>query len=288
MVPYIGELPGRRVHHDTLQPFVRARLGEGISPGTINRDLSVVRQTLNLAARLWRDNADRPWLPTSPLIQMQRHPYKREPYPLSIDEQRLLFSELDDHLATMALFKVNTGLREQEVVNLSWTWEVPVTELKNSVFVIPRSCKKNGIDRFVVMNHVAMSIGDGCRGEHPERVFTRDGSPITKIYNSGWEAARRRASERYAKELGRPCPRGFRNLRVHDLKHTFGRRLRIAGVGFEDRKFLLGHKSEHITTHYSAPEISTLIAALKRVCQLESHKSHALTLVKPRLEGVSA
>jgi hypothetical protein len=31
------------------------------------------------------------------------------------------------------------------------------------------------------------------------------------------------------------------------------------GVGFEDRKILLGHKSDHVTTHYSAPEIGALI-----------------------------
>jgi hypothetical protein len=103
------ELPLQRVHHDTLQPFVRARLAKGISPGTVNRDLAVVRRILNLSARLWRDASDRTWLETSPLIQMQRHPNKRRPYPLSIDEERLLFSELEGHLARMALFKVNTG-----------------------------------------------------------------------------------------------------------------------------------------------------------------------------------
>src|SRR5882762_8017695 len=36
---YIGGLPLRRVHHDTLQPYVRSRLASEISPGTINRDL---------------------------------------------------------------------------------------------------------------------------------------------------------------------------------------------------------------------------------------------------------
>jgi hypothetical protein len=51
---YIGELSLRRVHHGTLQPFVRTRLAAGISPGTINRDLAVVRRILNLSARLWR------------------------------------------------------------------------------------------------------------------------------------------------------------------------------------------------------------------------------------------
>jgi hypothetical protein len=29
---------------------------------------------------------------------------------------------------------------------------------------------------------------------------------------------------------------GFRRVRVHDLKHTCGRRLGAAGVGFEDRQ----------------------------------------------------
>jgi hypothetical protein len=37
-------------------------------------------------------------------------------------------------------------------------------------------------------------------------------------------------------------------------------------VGFEDRKVLLGHKSEHVTTHYSAPEIGALIEASDKVC----------------------
>jgi len=59
---------------------------------------------------------------------------------------------------------------------------------------------------------------------------------------------------------------------VHDLKHTYGHRLRVAGVGFEDRKVHLGHKSDHVTTHYSAPEIGALIEASERACELESRK----------------
>jgi hypothetical protein len=54
---------------------------------------------------------------------------------------------------------------------------------------------------------------------------------------------------------------------VHDLKHTFGRRLRAAGVSFEDRQDLLGHRSGRITTHYSAAELSRLIEAADSVCR---------------------
>ena len=61
----------------------------------------------------------------------------RKPYPLSWEEQTRLFAQLPLHLARMALFKVNTGLREQEVVNLRWAWEQRVPELGVTVFLIP-------------------------------------------------------------------------------------------------------------------------------------------------------
>ena len=103
-------------------------------------------------------------------------------------------------------------------------------ELDTSVFVVPRAFVKNGLDRFVVLNRIAKSVIDGCRGEHQEFMFTRRRKPITRIYNSGWKAARHRASNRFASEFGRSCPKGFQSIRVHDLKHTYGHRLRAGGT----------------------------------------------------------
>ena len=71
--------------------------------------------------------------------------------------------------------------------------------------------------------------------------------------NPAWQRARVRAK--------------LPGFRVHDLRHTFGHRLRAAGVGFEDRQDLLGRKSERITTHYSAPNIARLIEAAEKVCE---------------------
>jgi hypothetical protein len=66
------------------------------------------------------------------------------------------------------------------------------------------------------------------------------------------------------------------------MKHAFGHRLRAAGVSFEDRKLLLGHKAQHVTTHYSAPEIGALIEAAEKVCELESRSSPAISVVRTR------
>jgi len=76
------------------------------------------------------------------------------------------------------------------------------------------------------------------------------------------------------------------DVRVHDLKHTFGRRLRAAGVSFEDRQDLLGHKSGRITTHYSAAEIKGLIEATNKVDDLK-RSTPILRVVKGRVKPVS-
>ena len=71
---------------------------------------------------------------------------------------------------------------------------------------------------------------------------------------------------------------GLPQARVHDLKHTFGRRLRAAGVSFEDRQDLLGHRSGRITTHNSAAELSSLIAAADKVCDRNDAKPGPVVL----------
>jgi integrase len=118
----------------------------------------------------------------------------------------------------------------------------------------------------VIPNCVAKSVVEEVRGEHPEYVFSYQGHRVIAMNNTAWQSARKRA--------------GLPQVRVHDLKHTFGRRLRAAGVAFEDRQDLLGHKSGRITTHYSAAELENLVEAANSVCGAHSRKSPALVLIK--------
>ncbi len=75
-------------------------------------------------------------------------------------------------------------------------------------------------------------------------------------------------------------------MRLHGLKHTIGRRLRSAGVSFEDRQDLMGHTSDRITTHYLMAELANLIAAANAVCQEQSRKSPALVVLKKKCRPV--
>ena len=184
---------------------------------------------------------------------------------MSWDEQDALFKELPANLVEMALFAVNTGLRQQEVCKLRWEWgvgsgewEVEVHDLETSVFLIRAERHKNGQERLVILNRIAESVIVTRRGKHREWVFVsaKTGEPHYRMTTSAWVTARMRA--------------GSDDFRAHDLKHTFGHRLRAAGVSFEDRQDLLGHKSERITTYYSNPDIERLIEAANRVCERKS------------------
>jgi integrase len=264
--PFIGDLELRHVHDGTLSKFKKARKEQGVKSSTVNRSLAVCRHILNLCAKKWRDEYGLTWLESSPMISMVDWKDKRDPHPLTWSEQNKLFDALPEHLRDASLYKVNTGCRQQEVCQLRWDWEFHIPELKTSVFILPGSITKNGQERVVALNSVAMAMVNRQRGKNEEFVFTYRGSPMTKLNNTGWKNARKKV--------------GLEGVRVHDLRHTTGRRLRAAGVSNETRKDILGHEGGNITTHYSVAEIRELVDAVELIAIESSDSTPSLTLIR--------
>ncbi len=266
LLPWIGNERLDRIHMGTLQPWIEHRKKEGVAAGTINHGLKMVRRIVNLAATEWMDEHGLTWLMAAPKVKMLPDNDRRLPYPLTWDEEERLFRELPKHLANMALFAVNTGCRDGEVCSLRWEWEERLPKLNTSVFVIPGRYVKNGDDRLVVLNDIAKSVINDVRGAHPTHVFTFKGKPVLRMMNSAWLRARNATN--------------LSTVRVHDLKHTFGRRLRAAGVCFEDRQDLLGHRSGRITTHYSAAELANLVEAANSVRDFCGNRKPELVVLR--------
>ncbi len=265
LLPYIGALPLDMVHDGTLEPFIEDRLAGGMqvgdgealkpsTPTTVNRSLEVVRTILNRAARAWRNDAGRPLLDIAPplITMLQENP--RPPHPMNWDEQDALFKELPAHLASMSLFGVNTGLRDENICGLRWSWEQWVHEVNRSVFIIPGSEYKTGVPHVAILNDAAWSIveaqrirrdNDEDKGSTADFVFTYRNHRVDTINNNGWQKARREA--------------GLEGVRVHDLRHTYSSRLRLAGVAQEDRNSLMGHGGRSMPEHYSSADIGRLI-----------------------------
>ena len=266
LLPYVGSMALADICNDSLQPFIDERLDEDeVKPSTVNRTLEVARTIMNRAARLWRTDG-KPWLATAPLIEMlDEKATRRQPYPITWQQQANLLPRLPVHLQRMVLFALSTGARDANVCRLRWDWERQLPELGRSVFVIPPAEFKTNRTHVLILNDAAWSVVQECRGMHPDFVFTyrrervknlhlapaMDYKPIATMNNTAFQNARSAA--------------GLERMRVHDLRHTFGQRLRDAGVPEEDRALLLGHAIDGMPQHYATATIARLVEMANKV-----------------------
>ncbi len=140
-----------------------------------------------------------------------------------------------------------------------------------SVFLLEGERTKNGKERIIVLNRATQSVVGAQRGKYAEFVFSFRGHPVTRMNNSAWKIARKKAN--------------VSSARVHDLRHTFGRRLRAAGVSLEDRQDLLGHHAGRVTTRYSAAKIGKLREAVNSILEADSRTGSRATILKLARNG---
>ncbi|NYT61457.1 tyrosine-type recombinase/integrase [Alcaligenaceae bacterium] len=274
-----GSLTIDRICMDSIADFIEARKNQKLQASTINRTLAIVRAICNRAASKWRFDNGLTWLDRAPTITLLNEDDKRPPRPLAWSEQPRLIDQLPAHLSAMTLFSLNSGVREKVVCNLQWEWEAQVQLQKDlwiSVFVVPREhVKGRKQDRIIICNSVAQGVIDAQRGMHPDYVFTYakplgkgkfSNRPVQHINNNAWQKARSRA--------------GMDDLRVHDLRHTVGMRLRAAGVSSRTQDAILWHSSGDMTDHYAIAQLREVYGALELITQpsdeFETLDLHAL------------
>lgn len=240
--PFVG---GLAIHDVVDESFDEYRANRGRSAKTMSNELSFAQSVLR-AASLWRDENGQPWLRAAPTIRKmsKRHRVesaKNQIY-LTWEQQGALLAHLTPANQIIAEFILYTGLRDTEACSLRWEWFVKGA--KYPAFIIPAHMNKNLEPRLVVLNAITCRLVDECRGHHPELVFGRK----TRLHNTNWKSAWIKAGLKRDGYLGGP----------HNLRHTFGARLRAMGISSEDRKVFMGHVSSDITTHYSLPHIQSL------------------------------
>ena len=274
MAPYIGALPMNKIYRGydernrptRLEQFILDRAKDKVTARTINYALTVLNIIGNKAVKRWRGTGGKPLLPFWAgvhLIDQEEAKSlglkpKRVVGPISWEEQTILFNELPDLNHDMCLFKVNTGCREQEVCQLQWQWLV---QRDDGIwfFELPADLVKNRIRRVVVLNDIAKSVIQKRHSEHLKYVFAYKNHPVKSMGGTAFQKARKRAASKLP---------SIRSVGIHNLKHTYGARLRAAGVPEEDRNFLTGHKGRmSMTTYYSAPELSKMLEYSNRVCR---------------------
>jgi integrase len=242
---------------------------------------------------LWRDENNKPWLPTPVHVPMFPNrkctqEARRRPYPLNPKEVLTFFNQYPQRAQKQLKplkFILNTGLRDQECCWLSWDTEHWIEDLGRSIFYIDASISKNGYDRIVILNDEAWGIVQAQRGLHLTWVFPnldRHGEPKSK--SGRWYSLTTTQFKKYWVQAELPTE-GFR-VGVHNLRHTFGARLLQVGCPERYIKIFLGHKNEDITGLYTEGELHSLIKFANKANEVKTGVitrkiyKHLLTLEK--------
>ncbi len=253
-----------------IERWRSARLKEGITASTINRDLNTLRGALSRAVE-WG------MLSTHPLAKVKASKVDTRAVVrfLAADEDKRLRAALvarddvrraerrsanrwrlergydpwpdlgvyTDHLTPLVLLALNTGLRRGELFHLRWR----DVDLAANVLTVRGDGAKSGQTRHVPLNVEAVTVLTTWRGDPRPALgfvfpspFAAD-EPLEDI-KKAWLPLMRAAK--------------IVAFRFHDTRHTFASRLVQAGVDLNTVRELLGHADLKMTLRYAhlAPE----------------------------------
>lgn len=245
---WLQETGHKRTHQDDikklawLQQFLRgkelaaitresiAAIGERkkaeSSGPTANRYLALIRAILRKACNEWE------WIDKAPQVKLYKEAKRRVRW-ITPEQANRLLSELPPHQRDITLFALATGLRQSNVIKLTWEQ----VDLPRSTAWIPGDKAKGKEDIHVSLSQLAVGLLQRRLGKHKDYVFTYAGKPIHQVNTRAWRSALKRA--------------GIENFRWHDLRHTWASWLVQNGTPMYDLQEMGGWKSVEMVRRYA-------------------------------------
>jgi integrase len=251
LAPFFAGRSLDAIKPDEIETFIQTKLGAGSSPKTIQNALGLLHAIFELAQR-------KGWA--------QGNPCKLVEKPRSIQTEEIRFieaSELaatvaaerraDDHLSpTLALMYLAggmTGLRQGELIGLRWSdvdWPAAKVRVRRTYrkgeFSAPKSKRAS---RAVPL---ADELATDLEHHFQRSSFQQDDDLVFAHPWTGQPLDRTKVRKRFKAALKAG---GVREVRFHDLRHTFGTRMAGAGVPMRTLQEWMGHKDLKTTQIYA-------------------------------------
>jgi len=240
--------------------FKLKRRADGVKPATINHELVVLKRMFNLACGEWE------WLDQSRVgsVSLEVGVAKRDRWITAQEEDQILAC-CPDWLKEVVVFALNTGMREGEIVDLSWKGGV---DLFRRTITVLRS--KNDEKRTIPMN---AKVCEMLREKAKVRQLLSG-----QVFHLNCKSLTVHHIQRFFKMVCREA--GIKDLRFHDLRHTFATRLVQAGENLYKVQVLLGHKGGAMTQRYAHHYPESLRGSVEILDQLRN-----VTNLSQMLEG---
>jgi len=247
LIPFFREFELGHIDVELIEKFVAKRLADQVEKSTINRDMSCLKKMFTKAVE-WE------YLSANPALKIKQFPENDNSRSriLTVEEEKVLLTDCVDHLKSMVILSLHTGMRRGEILSLRWGQ----IDLQNKQIRVENT--KSGKPRYIPLNSTVFDMLvrlKASSGKHAY-VFTnlRTGKPFTTI-KTAFNAACRRAK--------------IDGLRFHDLRRTFATRILQRGADIETVKELLGHHSVLVTQRYTHSNVEVKRSAVELLSEKE-------------------
>lgn len=231
----------RHLRGRTLDQVNRELIDRLISRGLARRSdrtkdlyVALVRAIFRKAMREWE------WIETSPTFRTYAKGGKVRVRWLTHSQAEAVLARLPDHQREVVLFALATGLRQRNILDLTWDR----VDLERRIATIGEGDTKNEEALGVPLNDIALGVLERQLGKHRSHVFTYKGKPLRTANTRAWRGALK------------AC--GIRNFRWHDLRHTWATWLRQNDVPTWVLQELGGWKSETMVRRYAHMSVKHL------------------------------
>jgi integrase len=198
-----------------------------VTPGTVHRELGLIRHALEVARREWDMD-----LPLNPLDKVKR-PRLNNARDRRLDHgdyERLtaaLLKTRNPYIAPIVDFAIHTAMRRGEILALRWeqiNWHNRTAYIADS---------KTGMPRTIPLLDSALAVLERLKGEETRGPIF----PVSmEALKQAWERARNRA--------------GLDDLHFHDLRHEAISRLCEMGLTLPEVALISGHKDPRMLFRY--------------------------------------
>lgn len=235
LVPAFGSKLLSEITRGDLEKFKATRLANGLSPKTINNQLSVLRAALTCAEE-WGH------LSSTPRVRWLKVPPRPDRFLTDDECARLLAHPVADaQCRLMVLVGLRTGLRRGELLALKWSSvdldRRTITVQENFVEGHLLPPKNNRIRRVPIAPDLWRELA---------AVERREGLVFSNRYGRIID------ENTAAKHLRALCDaQGVRRIGWHLLRHTFASQLVTRGVSIRTVQAFLGHTTVQMTERYA-------------------------------------
>lgn len=216
-----------------------------VKPGTVDRELQVLRHLFNIAQR-WNNFFGKNPVSEAGLLNVNNTKERI----LTDEEEARLLNLSPDHLKNIIICALHTGMRKGEIISLKWH----NTDLENNLIHVTKENSKSKKSKRIPVNStlrrtlLELKLKNGVSEyvflNSQDRPYLRQDS-LNRVFKHTVEKA------------------GIKDLRFHDLRHTAGTRLGEMNIPVQVISKILGHSDIRTTMRYVHPEESLRYAVEK-------------------------